>query len=319
MKMKDPKLYATIKRFLKHYLPNIRSRSPHTIRAYQDSINLFLEFLKRVKELPMPKVTTDDFNGKNVVDFLSWLQTERKCGISTRNQRLMSLRSFCKYMSAENMLLMDNYAQIEQIIPTPTAERILSEVPTLQQMQHLLTLPDSTKYGIRDRFYIALLYDTGCRNDEILSMKLGDFVVKPDEGEARVVGKGRKYRVTPISLEVCAIFKPYARIFHPEQNLQKHLFYVERDGEAVQMSQDNTARILKKYEALARATYKQLPHLHPHLLRHARAIHLYQSGMPLAIIGEWLGHSHLETTQIYAYADTKMKRAAVERCKRKTI
>jgi len=79
------------------------------------------------------------------------------------------------------------------------------------------------------------------------------------------------------------------------------------------MSADNVARFLNTYEEIAREASPDIPHLHPHLFRHVRALHLYQAGMPLPIIGQWLGHSQLETTLIYAYADTEMKKASVDK------
>ena len=79
------------------------------------------------------------------------------------------------------------------------------------------------------------------------------------------------------------------------------------------MSADIGARILAKYERVLKEEIPTLPHLHPHLFRHTRAMHLYEAGMPLPMISEWLGHSQMETTLIYAYADTEMKRKAVEK------
>jgi len=79
------------------------------------------------------------------------------------------------------------------------------------------------------------------------------------------------------------------------------------------MSPDKVARFLNVYEKAAKAVNPSLPHLHQHLFRHARAMHLYQAGMPLPLVSELMGHSQLETSLIYAYADTGMKRAAVDK------
>ena len=88
---------------------------------------------------------------------------------------------------------------------------------------------------------------------------------------------------------------------------------ITRKGMDTSMSADNTARILRKFEAKAKLLRSDIPHLHPHLFRHVRSMHLYQAGMPLPLIAQWLGHSQLETTLIYAYADTKMKRVAANK------
>lgn len=79
------------------------------------------------------------------------------------------------------------------------------------------------------------------------------------------------------------------------------------------MSSDNVQRFIEKYGAKARSQMPSIPHLHPHLFRHTRAMHLYMAGMPLEMVAQWLGHSQIETSLIYANATTEMKRAAVNK------
>lgn len=312
-KVKDVKFFTSIKTFLTHYLPKVRNRSEHTIQAYKDAINIYLLFLNKKKRLELAQVTTLDFNCDNVVEFLEWLEKERSCGISTRNQRLMSIRSFCKYLARDDALIFQTYSKIAEIEPVPKPDNTIKTL-TGEQIRSLLELTDATNStGLRDRFFIALLYDTGCRIDELLSMRLGDVTQEKDSGSVKVVGKGRKFRITPISYEVAQIFNDYVTAFHHTKDHGKPLFYTNRSGMVRQMSADNGARILKKYAKLAQANEPDFPHLHAHLFRHTRALHLYQAGMPLSLIGEWLGHTHIETTRIYAYADTEMKRAAVQK------
>ena len=313
-KISDPKLFTSIKAFLTMYLPKIRARSPHTIQAHKDALNLFILFLKTTNGTELRKVTTADFCVENVIAYLDWLKTERGCADSTRNQRLMSIRVFCKYLSGEDMIAFDAYSKVQAIRRLPVPERVLENILSIDDVQLILEMPDaSTKMGLRDRFYTALLYDTGCRNDEILSLTLGDIMTGKDGGKVNVIGKGRKFRVTPLSKEVVAMLRQYENVFHPERCLQKYLFYITRNGVETSMSADNTARILRKIEAKARLLRPDIPHLHPHYFRHVRAMHLYQAGMPLPLIGEWLGHSQLETTLIYSYANIEMKRAAADK------
>lgn len=313
-KINDPKLFASIKAFLTMYLPKIRARSPHTVQAHKDALNLFILFLKSVNGTELRKVTKTDFNSENVIAYLDWLKSERGCEDSTRNQRLMSIRVFCKYLAGEDMLAFDTYSKIQDIKRLPVIERVLDDTLSVEDVKLLLELPDiSGKTGLRDRFYMALLYDTGCRNEEILSLKLGGIMLGKNSGQVRIIGKGRKFRATPLSKEVTAMLHQYTNIFHPDNNPQKHLFYITRKGLDTPMSADNAARILRKFEAKAKLLRPGIPHLHPHLFRHVRALHLYQAGMPLPLIGEWLGHSQLETTLIYAYADTEMKRIAADK------
>lgn len=313
-KIKDPYLYKSIKAFLTVYLPIVRAKSPNTVAGYRDTLNLFIGFLKDSKKLNLNEITTDHFNRDNVLLFLEWLVTARKNSTSTRNQRLISIRSFCRYLAGENILAYDTYSQIQQINKKPVAERILKDILSVSDIKLILEMPDITKKtGLRDRFYIALLYDSGCRDQEVLDLKLSDVQMAGDVSSLNVIGKGSKFRVTPLSREVTSMFKQYVSIFHPNKKQGDFLFYTIRKGIKGKMSPDNVARFLNVYEKAAKVICPILPHLHPHLFRHARAMHLYQAGMPLPLVSEWLGHSQMETSLIYAHADTEMKRAAADK------
>lgn len=313
-KIKDARLFEAIKTFLTEYLPNVRALSPHTVQAYKDALNLYLLFLKEVGHKELSQILSSDFSAENLLRFLQWLETERKCAGSTRNQRLAAIRAFCKYLF-NNASDFVEYSKISEIKPAKTVDKVLCEVLTIEQVKTLLSIPDvTTDFGLRDYFYMALLYDTGCRNDEVLSLSRGDFVIHKDgSSEVKVIGKGRKFRITPVSKDVTANYKQYILRFHARRDINTPLFYIRHGSAITQMSPDNAARILNKYEKIYRERNPEIPHLHPHLFRHTRAMHLYQAGMPLPLIGEWLGHSHLETTLIYAYADTGMKRSAVDK------
>jgi len=130
-----------------------------------------------------------------------------------------------------------------------------------------------------------------------------------------VTGKGGKHRLIPIMEKTAEHCKKYLSLFHPQEHDKKqYLFYTIRQGIKQQMSDDNVARFLKGYGLSAREKCVEIPEkVHPHLFRHTRAMHLYRGGMPLALVAEWLGHAQLETTLIYAHADTEMKRQAIQK------
>lgn len=313
-KIADPKLFASIKTFLTVYLPKIRARSPHTVQAHKDALNLFMLFLKTVEGKELRNVATSDFCRDKVMAYLDWLKSERGCADSTRNQRLTSIRVFCKYIAGEKMLAFDAYAKILEINRLPVPKLIPDDALSVDDVMMLLSLPDASRdKELRDRFYMALLYDLGCRNDEILNLKLGDISLNKEGGQVGILGKGMKFRVTPLSKEVIPMLTQYTKSYHPSNDSNRYLFYTVRKGFETTMSPDNTARILLKYEEKARPSHPGFPHLHPHLFRHVRAIHLYQAGMPLSIIAEWLGHSQIETSLIYAFATAEMKRAAADK------
>lgn len=108
------------------------------------------------------------------------------------------------------------------------------------------------------------------------------------------------------------MFVEYCRVFHPIIKNEDFLFYTVRNGIRTRMSPDNVLRFMNKYEKQIKEKQPEFPHLHPHLFRHTRAMHLYLAS-PLPLVSEWLGHSQLEATTIYARATTEMKRKALER------
>lgn len=313
-KVKDPELYAYIKRFLTVYLPQIRNRSVNTSESYRFSLNLYLSFLQEKVNKSLFDVSVPDFNQQNILLFMTWLQETRGNEISTINQRLSNLKSFCAYLHKNGVLSHSDMAEIGEMRKLTDSRKL--EVPFIpvEHMRVILNQPDaSKKTGIRDKFFIALLYDSGCRDQEILDLRVKDFAINhKGEAELRIIGKGRKYRVTPISKGVVGLFYDYCRLYHPklEEAYEKFLFYTMRNGISTPMSPDNVQRFLRNYEASARKTEPGLMHLHPHLFRHSRAMHLYMAGVPLPLIAEWLGHSRMETTQIYAQASIDMKREA---------
>ncbi|CCQ95089.1 hypothetical protein CULT_2290004 [[Clostridium] ultunense Esp] len=158
--------------------------------------------------------------------------------------------------------------------------------------------------------FISFLKDT---KDLSLNEITTEYFNRDDISNLSVIGKGTKFRTIPLSKEVTAMFKQYVSIFHANKIQEDFLFYTTRKGITGKMSPDNVARFLNTYEKDAKVVNPALPHLHPHLFRHARAMHLYKAGMPLPLVSEWLGHSQLETSLIYAYADTEIKRAAADK------
>jgi site-specific recombinase XerD len=247
---------------------------------------------------------------------MEWLEQKRHCGKVTLNQRLACIRSFFSYACKMDSSLIESQNELKKIpantVHAPAVVKFLSE----NALKTILKEPDTSKpKGIRDMFYMVLLYDSGARNRELLDLRIYDIDITPNHSRIQVTGKGGKCRVIPIMEKTAEHCKKYLKLFHPViSDKNQYLFYTVRQGVKQQMSDDNVSRFLKIYGASAREKCSEVPEdVHPHLFRHTRAMHLYQGGMPLALIAEWLGHSQLETTLIYAHADTEMKRQAIQK------
>lgn len=180
----------------------------------------------------------------------------------------------------------------------------------------LLGMPDAgTKKGLRDQFLLVFLYDSAARVQEAADVKLKDI----HTGKTPVVilhGKGNKVRTVPLMGKTMEHFELYRKVFHPDEGIYSNrpLFYTTRGGFESNISESAIRKILGQYGKAVKRAFPEIEgSIHPHLLRHSRAMHLYQHGTDLTLISQWLGHANLETTLIYAYADTEHKRKAIAR------
>jgi site-specific recombinase XerD len=160
------------------------------------------------------------------------------------------------------------------------------------------------------------LYDTGARIQEILDLKLKDIHLNDQTPSIYLTGKGNKTRAVPLMDKTIAHLQEYMKTFHPDGDLKndQYLFYTLIKGLKGKMSDDNASYFLKRYAGSAHQVYSEVPlQMHAHLFRHTRAMHLYQAGIPLSYIKDFLGHVSINTTDIYASTDTSMMRAALEK------
>lgn len=316
-KFKDPALFGHIKNYLTVYLPLTRRNSVNTVEAARYGLNLYIDYLCAARGIKINDISTTDFNAEYISGFLVWLQDERKNEVTSVNQRLSQIRSFCRYLFKNDILKQAEISKIRDISMLKDARKETFVYLSVTEMKALLKIPDAdTRKGIRDKFFMALLYDSGARDQELLDLKVRDFAIKGNKtAELHITGKGTKYRCTPISEELIPLYHRYMSVFHGSEDRtgNEFLFYTLRNGIITKMSPDNVQRFLRKYGHIMSSESENFPHIHPHLFRRTRAMHLYIAGVPLPLISEWLGHSQIETTQIYARATMEMKRQAVQK------
>ena len=140
--------------------------------------------------------------------FLRWLHEERGNESTTINQRLSHIKGFCRYVQKNDILSFEAYSEICGVAGYKD-ERVKDFIwLTIEDVKLVLRQPDTNKKtGIRDRFFIALMYESGCRDDEILHMKLKNIVInKAGEPDAHIFGKGNKHRCTPLSRDIVPYF-----------------------------------------------------------------------------------------------------------------
>ncbi|MCF1586428.1 site-specific integrase [Tetragenococcus koreensis] len=308
--------YKYVRGFLTVYLPRNKCYSINTIKAYRDTINLFRFFLLDQKKITFTKITFDMISHDSVYEFLEWLQSSRSCSISTRNQRLAALKSFLHYCAMEEPSLTAIYMDIQEITALRDTKKRVSYM-SQKALKSILAQPNvKNKFDLRNRFFMIIMYDTGGRIQEILDLKLRDISLDMDIPCIYLTGKGNKVRAVPLMEKTVLHLKEYLKVFHPtdSKNNNDNLFYTVIKGKKGAMSPDNVSLFIKKYAEQARFSCAEVPQkVHAHLFRHSRAMHLYQSGIPLSYIKDFLGHESSTTTSIYASADTTMIRDALEK------
>lgn len=300
--------------FLDIFLPKQRNCSGHTVLAARRTWSLLLSFVCNVTGKVVEDIAFGDFPRQTIVDFLDYGECERGWAPSTRNQRLSFIRSFFSYASGIERTLVI-YSEPLRTIP---AKKCANKSHILNYLQPdavsaILRQPDiSSRKGIRDTFFMVLMFDTAARDCEMLSMPFD--AIDATRKTAYLLGKGNKPRIVPIGKETVRHFHRYAGLYHPSGDGMRPMFFTERCGIMASMSDDNVAKFVQKYAGQARLQCPGIPEkVTPHMIRKSRAMQLYRQGMPLATLAQWLGHEDPETTLVYARADTEMKRQAIEK------
>jgi len=315
-KVKDEKLFLLIKNFLLVFLPVQRNVSENTINAYRTALNQLLKYVADSKKIPVSAVTFEMINMETVNSYLDSLTETKALASSTRNTRLAAIRSFVNYAAACKPEYISLSGELDTIKVQKSDRFAKVDYMTESAVEAFFRVPDtSTPKGRRNLTLLILLYDTGARISELLGIRLCDLKLDKTP-TVRLYGKGRKLRTVPLMKNTVEHLKRYIDEFHTGRSIlsEDPLFYVERRGRRNPMCDDTVRLFMNQYAAKAREFRKDVPEkVHPHLWRHTRAMHLYQHGMDLTLISQWLGHSQLETTLVYAHADTEAKRQAIEK------
>ena len=294
--------------FLTQYLAVTRNLSANTIVSYRDAFIILLKFMNNTYSIKPEKLGIPDFSPDRIKDFLNYLETELGNSISTRNQRLIAIHSFFRYISTQNPEYMFLSQQILAIPEKKNKQKPVQHFET-SQVKELLAAPDTrTSLGRRDQALLCLLYDSGCRVQELADIKVCDIRLTTP-AQVTVTGKGRKTRTVPLTMETREIIAYYIKENQLEQSAKQDtpLFY---NCHGNKLTRQGITYILKKYTepiGLAGAT--------PHILRHSKAMHMTEADINPIYIRDFLGHTDLKVTQIYSKTSVEMKRRALDKLK----
>lgn len=297
--MKDNEIFlSALENFLNRYLPDTKGTSANTQRSYRDAFRLLFRFLIDEKKIQAGKIGYDSLDYQTLSDFLDWLQSGRKCASATRNQRLAALSSFSLYSQLVNPTESLAFRRAVLQIPHKKSTEKSPVFFTKEEMKVLFSLPDrTTKIGRRDYAILSFMYASGARAQEVCDLRRKNITFGKDKTTVTLTGKGGKARRIGIPAVVGKIVEKY--FVSTGKGNEDYVFSSQTHGH---MTVSCIEEIYKKYIELARKRNPGLFRLEysPHSMRHTTATHMVEAGIPMTVIKNFLGHSSVQTTLIYA-------------------
>jgi len=259
-----------------NYLKNVKNYSDHTTTAYKNDLEQYFDYLKNTKK--------NLFDNEDFVDYLFSLELAK----STINRKLTSVNNFLLWSSKLDKYKGKAFRKSENL----KTEKKLPNILTSNYINNLIDkLPTSTAKDVRNKAIIELLYSSGLRVSELVNLKIND--VKND-GSLRVIGKGRKERILPMTDQAYKIISLWLKSNRAE-------FLKDNDNQFIFLGvrgQQITDREVRRVVNLITGTF-------PHNIRHTFATHVLDGGADLRVVQELLGHSDPGTTQIYTHISKK--------------
>ena len=298
--------------FFMIYLVKEKGCSTHTVRAYRDAFALFLSYMEEEHHIKPDRITLAHVNKVNVLNYLDWLETNKSAAVKTRNHRCAVMKSFCKYLMYEDPIHMAQWKQVCSIQNKKGPQGSMNYL-SIDSVKIILEAIDvSSQKGRRDLTMLSLLYNTGARVQELIDLTPSSLrLSKPSV--IRIHGKGNKTRIVPLDDNLVRLLETYLD--------EQHLNLAGRESQPLfcntwgeKLTTPGITYVLNKYYLQAKVLHGELipDKISPHILRHSRAMHLLQAGVNLIYIRDILGHVSIQTTEIYARADSEQKRKALE-------
>ena len=298
-----------LQKFLNIELRKNINVSENTIISYKYAFISLLEFIIKNYKKNIKDINLETINKEVIINYLEYLESVKKNSISTRNQRLAAIKSFYNYLALEEIEYLPLCNEILSIKMKKNNQETVKYL-SKEGIREILSLPNaSTKYGIRDLAILTLLYDSGARVQELITLNVCD--INFNNKTLNLYGKGRKSRTIPLLKQTIKILEKYIKIYNINSN-NSLLFFNNRKEPLTRMG---ITYIINKYVKIAKKknSIEFQIKVTPHIFRHSKAMHLLESGVNLVYIRDFLGHKSVITTEIYAKANPETKRNAIEK------
>ena len=302
-------LAPTMQSFFTVRLTAQRNASPNTVAAYRDAFRLLLGFVQEARGVSPAKLRLEDLDAATIGQFLDHLESSRGASIKTRNSRLAAIHSLYRFAAMQHP---EHASLIQRVlaIPAKRAPRPLISYLTTVEIDALLAAPDvTTRIGRRDRALLAVVVHTGLRASELVGLRCSN-VAFGTGAHVDCIGKGRKQRSTPISVETARVLRSW--MDEAGGQPEDPLFPGPRGGP---LTRDGLSKIISRHAATASTSCPSMAQkkVSPHVLRHSCAMQLLNAEVDVAVIALWLGHESIRTTDVYQHADMALKERALAR------
>lgn len=291
-------------KFFAEYLPVSINASPHTITSYKCAFRLLFQYLDEETDLEVGHIVFTMLNFDLLTNFFDWLVTKRSNSRTTAKQRMGALASFADYAQNRNLEAGCIFRNSLERISKKSFRRVKGKQRsyfTRAELDVLFSLPDTKEpLGWRDLVLLAVMYSSGARAQEICDLTVR-HISHDEKGNAVLilVGKGQKARRVKITADATHLLDNYIDYRKIRSQPYRHVFSSQRNEH---LSVPAIEEVFSKYVAKAKAAHPDLfcrgPYT-PHVMRHTTATHLIEAGVPLAIVKNILGHSSIQTTQVY--------------------
>ena len=263
------------------YLTHQKNYSYHTLKSYREDIEQFIDFLKKKKISSFEKVDYYTF-----LEFLSFLKNENYSE-TTISRKVASLKSFFKFLTGSNFI----NSNPAILISSPKTPERLPEFLSVEEVEKILNIPAGKNWAsLRDKAILELLYSTGIRVGELVSLEIGD--INFIEEIIKVRGKGKKERIVPVGKPALNALIDY---IEKRPNKKEKKLFLNKYGKP--LTERSVERIIEKYRKISGIDKK----ITPHTFRHSFATHMLDRGADLRTVQELLGHERITTTQIYTH------------------
>ena len=278
--------------------------SAHTVASYRDALRLWMGFVQEQTGRGPSQQRLADWTSQRVSAFLQWLERHRQCSVRTRNQRLAALRAFLRYVEQQEPTALA-VTQPILAIPLKRFDRPVLGFLSRPEVQAILASTDpASPSGRRDNLLIRLLYNTGARISELLTLQRHQVRTQSGTTLVEITGKGRKQRTLPVWSSVARQLQCHL-VQLPSQPATP--LFANRFGQP--LTRSGFAKRLAQLLDRARQRCPSLANrsVTPHTFRHTTAMHLLQAKIDISVIALLLGHQSPATTHHYIELDLSMK------------